>query len=207
MKYQTKTNTLFYPFTKIFKKAFLYISTISAWAFIIASFAWVIGAVSWFIIAYIWIKNLLIPKSIYFTALTFIILIVWAILIWIFMISWRKYHYSKYFKHNKRKIKTPKFEVEPLEWKIITLSSNYIDSILKGEKIKIENINQYDIKQKEYPINILAKSNLYDFKGNVIVPEGTLINTSLLKSIKEPALYIKLIHEISRDLLAKEETA
>lgn len=91
-------------------------ATVGAWTLLAVAFTWVLGAVGWYLIIRLWMKELPVPQAVSSTALAVVIAIAWAIFLWSAAFLWARYHYSRYFKRNKRKLVPLVAQADDLPW-------------------------------------------------------------------------------------------
>ncbi|HHW58256.1 MAG TPA: hypothetical protein GXX15_11540 [Clostridia bacterium] len=212
--FESRAKDSFKGLIGFFKSIGLIIFTLGVWSWIIGAFIWVLGAFGWFLLAYVWRKNLFIPQVVYSTAFAFLLSLGWAIIICAIMFVWTKYHYYRYYRKNKRKLKMPVFEAPILAWKQLSLEALDIAKIMEDKQIPQETNkslfgNLTSVKEKDYlaPFTpMIMKKNFCSPKGNIIVSEGEEITPEVIKRIAEEGLYWEFIHEISEYIPAEEES-
>ncbi|AIS52233.1 hypothetical protein TKV_c10580 [Thermoanaerobacter kivui] len=212
--FESRTKDSFKGLIGFFKSIGLIIFTLGVWSWIIGAFIWILGAFGWFLLAYVWRKNLFIPQAVYSTALAFLLSVGWAVIIWIIMFMWTQYHYYRYYKKNKRKLKMPAFEAPILAWKELSLETLDTAKITENKQIRQETNetpfgNFASIKEEDYLISfppLTMKKNFCTPKGNIIVSEGEEITPEVIKRIEEEGLYWEFIHEISEYIPKEEES-
>lgn len=197
--------------TGFFKKVSVLLLTLGIWLWIIHAFLWVVGAFGWSLIVYMWRKNFFVPQAAYFTTLTLLIILFWAIFIWLLMLIWVRYNYYKYYKRNRRTLALPKFNVKDLTWNYLHLDEESLNKIISRECIPIELngefLENYTYKEKKENFSsyfIVSKKDFCTSKGEVIVPKNKIVNKEDLEKAIEKGLYWNFIVELSKDLTFEE---
>ncbi|MEF3244524.1 MAG: hypothetical protein K6343_00860 [Caldisericaceae bacterium] len=196
-----------------FKNVVLIIFTLGVWSWIIVAFVWVLGALGWFLLSYIWEKNLFIPQAARSTAFAFLLILVWAFIIFIIMLAWSKYHYQRFYKKNRRKLKIPVGNSQTLAWKELSIGTQGLENSVIDTQASLE-INKtffrdfISLEEKDCLTTftpIIMKENFFDSKGNIIVSEGEEITPEIIKRVVEEGLYWEFIHKISKYIPIEEE--
>ncbi|MDE4542399.1 hypothetical protein JJQ93_06910 [Thermoanaerobacterium sp. R66] len=212
--FANKTKIKFGIFLKFLKKIGLLAFTLSAWSWIIGAFIWTLGTFGWFLLVYIWRKNLIVPQAVYSTAFTIIVSIGWAAVIWIFMFTWAKYHYYKYYRNNRRKLKPPLLKAPMLEWQELTLKISDIRKIIENNQI-LQGSNKtifecYDYTNGKYDLisfnPIIMKRDFYSLKGELLVSQGEQVTLEVIKKIANKGMYLEFLYEISEYIPQKEKS-
>ncbi|HHW58606.1 MAG TPA: hypothetical protein GXX15_13455 [Clostridia bacterium] len=212
--FKSRTKGNFKGLIGFFKSIGLIIFTLGVWSWIIGAFIWILGAFGWFLLAYVWRKNLFISQAVYSTAFAFLLSLGWAVIIWTIMFVWTKYHYYRYYRKNKRKLKMPVFEAPILAWKELSLEALDITKIIEDKQIYQETNkspfgNFGSIKGKDYLTSfppLIMKKNFCTPSGDVVISEGEEITPEVIKRIAEEDLYWDFIHEISEYIPKEEES-
>jgi len=196
-----------------FKSIVLIIFTLGVWSWIIVAFVWVLGALGWFLLSYIWKKNLFIPQAARSTAFAFLLILGWAFIIFIIMFAWSKYHYQRFYKKNRRKLKIPVGNSPTLAWKELSIGTQGLENFVIDRQASLE-INKtffrdfFSLKEENFSNTftpIIMKENCFDSKGNIIVSEGEEITLEIIKRVVEEGLYWEFIHRISEYISIEEE--
>lgn len=101
-----------------------------AWVLLVALAAWVLASVGWFLLYLIWQRELLLPEAIPMTAIAFLYISVFALVIYLALLVWARINYYFYYRKNRRIVSLPANEVCCWNWSeamINTEKHNYTD--------------------------------------------------------------------------------
>ncbi len=173
---------------KKFKKVLIILATLITWVIVGAVISWHFIVLLWQIMSFKFSKNLYIAESVILTSYNMLVVVIWAITVYILSLVWVKYNNSSFAKKRKTK-----FNLNHLV---------YIEKDIQWSEALISKVNSQNIlkevdKVKDNLSVVLYKPTSISYEG-INQPQKLLnISISLMKKRKflKGASYLRIILE------------